>query len=171
RLHLDGELPGARPKQLAGAADEVADVEGRERRELFAELVGACVELDAATHVLQVGKAGLPVMADGDEPAGDAHGSRRLQLGVGRLLQTLAQTPGPGSDWIRSAERVDPARAEAFELRQALTDQLVAVVERAHAGVPLAVIREARMNASMSPSMTLSTLPTSTPVRWSFTSW
>src|SRR5262249_61430078 len=131
RLHLDGELPGARPKQLAGAADEVADVEIRERRELFAELVGACVELDAATHVLQVGKASLSVMADRDEPAGDAHGSRRLQLGFGRLFQTLAQTPRPVRDWIAPAQRVDPARAEAFELRQALTAQLVAVVDPA----------------------------------------
>jgi hypothetical protein len=171
RLHGDGQLAGPRPEHVAGDPDEIPDVERGEERILVAELIGAGVELDPTRHVHQVREARLAVMPHRDDATRHADRAHRLQFVVTDAGGALAQRPRPVGHGIAAAERVDPARAQRLQFRPTLPDQLVVVAGRRHdwpARMPCS--SDALMNASMSPSMTASTLPISSPVRWSFTS-
>src|SRR5437879_4546543 len=111
----------------------------------------------------------LPVVAPGHVSAGEADGAQRGQLGLGRLLQPRGELARPVRDRVAAAERIDATAAKRLQLLLALADQVVRVALAfllAHA-LPRAHSRYALMNSSRSPSITASTLPISTPVRWS----
>ena len=164
-----GELTRPRAEGLAGHADEVPDVEGAEERKVVAKLVGPGVELDPPGMVHQLGEARLAVVSLGDDAPGQAHRTERLQLVLAGGGQGLGQRPCPVGHGIASPEGVHPAIAEGLQLRVPLLDLLV-LGKLAHAR-PFDHRRYALIRSSRSPSMTPSTLPTSSPVRWSLTSW
>src|SRR5262249_27676550 len=149
----------------------------------LAEAVGARVELDAAGLIHEMREARLAVMADRHDAPGETHRPEALQLLVAGVAQALGEIARPLAHRIAAAERVDPAPAQIVELRPPQPDQLVVVRARrrvgpfaacgivAHASRPRAQSRNALMNGSRSQSMTPSTLPTSSPVRWSLISW
>ena len=169
RLHAHRQLAGARAEHSSGDADEIADVELAEAREVVTELVGARVELDAAGAVHEVREGRLAVVAHGHHSAGEADGAQRGQLGLGRLLQPRGELARPVRDRVAAAERIDATAAKRLQLLLALADQVIRVALAfllAHA-LPRAHSRYALMNSSRSPSITASTLPISTPVRWS----
>src|SRR6185503_5529590 len=87
-LDRDGELAGARAKRLARHPHVVADVEVRELRVLLAQLIGAGVELDATRVVHEMREADLAMVAQGDQPAGDAHRPEGLELVLPRRAET-----------------------------------------------------------------------------------
>jgi len=165
RLHGQRELTRPRAEHAAGDADEIADVQIAERCEVVAQLVGAGVQLDAARAVHEMRECRLAVITHGDEPPGEAHGTEGLQLGVARLVQPRGELTGPVRDGIAAPERIKTTTAQRFELFLTLAHEVVRVAV-GHA-FPRAASRYALMNSSRSPSMTASTLPTSTPVRWS----
>src|SRR5256886_16970129 len=75
RLDGDRQLAGPGPKHLAGDADEITAVETGEARVVVAELVFTGVELDPPRVVHEVAEARLAVVAQGDDPSGQAHGA------------------------------------------------------------------------------------------------
>ena len=107
RLHRHRQLAGARAHHLAGDADEVAQVQLGEEREVVAELVGPRVELDPPGLVHEVGEARLAVVAQGHDAAGQAHRPQRLQLLVGRRAQPRVQRAGPVRHRVAAAERIE----------------------------------------------------------------
>src|SRR6185295_19594794 len=114
--------------------------------------------------------------------AGQAHLPEALELVLGRLLEARHQLARPVGHGEAAAEGIEPAGAERVQLGVAAPDELVGVgrgsgrrsgglghphstfAEAPPARTPE---RKARMKGSMSPSITASTLPTSTTVRWS----
>ena len=122
-------------------------------------------------------EAGLAVMANRHDAAGKAHRPETLQLFVVRVAEPLGEVAGPLRHGIPPAERIGPAAAQCVELLATQPDQLVVVWIRhgfasaaarsvvTHVSRPRAQSRYALMKASRSPSMTPSTLPTSSPVR------
>jgi hypothetical protein len=126
-LHGDRQLTRARPEQLAGHTDEVADVEVDEGGKGIAEGVGPRVELDAARHILKVREARLAVMADRHHAARQRHRARARQRVLRRVLEAALELPAPVGDRKPSTERVDAAGAPAFELVDPPADLLVGV--------------------------------------------
>ena len=104
-LDVDGELAGAGAEEVAGDADVVAEVEQLvEREALLADGVEADVDLQALAVLLQGGKAGLALGADGHDAAGDGDGDAVgfELLGV-RSASHFARTCGNG---VRGRELV-----------------------------------------------------------------
>src|SRR5206468_3505331 len=162
-LHGDRQLSRPRAEHLAVHSDEVAGVELDEPRVLVAEAVGARVELDPAGLVHEMREARLAVVANRHDAAGEAHRPEALQLFVVRVTEPLGEVASPLRHRVAAAERIEAPAAQRVELLATQADQLVVV---AHASWPRAQSRYALMKASRSPSMTASTLPTSSPVRW-----
>ena len=98
-----------------------------EEREVVAQLVGARVQLDAARAVHEMGEGGLAVIAHGDEPPGQTHGTEGLQFGVAGLVQSRRELTGPVRDRIAAAEGIEATTAERLELLLALADEVVRV--------------------------------------------
>src|SRR5437773_1328670 len=174
RLHGQRELARARAEHPARDADEITDVEVAEEREVVAELVGARVELQPAGPVHEVREGRLAVVAHGHQAPGQAHGAEGFQLGVGGLFQPRGEVARRVRDRVAPAEGIDAASAQRLQFLLTLADQVVGVARLlAHwwppwgYAFPRAQSRYALMNSSMAPSMTASTLPISTPVRWS----
>ncbi len=67
------------------------------------------------------------MIAHGHDPAGQADGTERLQLRVGRSVEPLGELTRPVRHRIAAAERIDVAGAERLELLAALTDDVVLV--------------------------------------------
>src|SRR4030095_4308425 len=137
--------------------------------EVVAQLIGPRVELQAAGLVHQVGEARLAMVTQRHQPPGPAHRPHRFELLVGSSGEALVQRAGPVADRVASAEGVETAPAQRLELVVALAGLLgvVAPPDVAHACWLRDHKRYALMKSSMSPSITASTLPISTPVRWS----
>ena len=106
RLHVHRQLAGARAEQIAGDADVVAQVEQLvEREALLAHRVQPHINLQPLALLLQRGKAGLALRADGHDAPGDRdRDAVRLKLFAGRLVP-LARAPpamrvrGQGTGW------------------------------------------------------------------------
>src|SRR5207244_6146609 len=117
--------------------------------------------------VHQVEEAGLAVVPHRDHASRDPHGRSTLERRlVGRVV-LLVQRPGPVRDSEATTVRIDTALPEGVALGDRLLDRPAV---GAHAARSRDQSRYALMNASRSPSMTASTLPTSIPVRWSLMS-
>src|SRR5207302_5423332 len=99
------------------------------------------------------------------DPSRDADGAEALQLVLARAPEPRGQRPGPVRDRVARAERVDAALAQGLELLPTVPEQLAAGRLLAHSARPWAHRRWPVMKGSRSPSITGSTLPTSTPVR------
>ena len=106
-------------------------------------------------------------MAQSHETTGEAHGAEALELFVHGVAESIGEPAGPVGHRVTAAERVDPSTSQRLELFPALANLFVLVVE---GHCPRAQSRYALMNMSSSPSITASTFPTSSPVRWSLIS-
>ncbi len=175
------ELAGAGAEELAGDAHEVPHVEVHERGVGGPQHVGAGVELDLPGLIPQHREAALAVVAHRHHPTGQGHRPRALQHGLVGVLEARLQGAGPVGDREARAERVDPARPPRLQFFPPPAHELVRRGRRSgrcrHGGrdqvwdAGRAAVRKARMNGSSPPSITASTLPTSTPVRWSLMIW
>ena len=125
RLHLDGQLPRARPHEVAGHADEVRHVQLGEAGVGVSEDVGARVELDRARLVEEVGEAGLAVVADRHDAPGDADRARRPKLVLGRGIPASMEGARPVRHRKARAERVHARVAEGAELFVTPANELV----------------------------------------------
>ena len=78
---MDGELAGAGAEDVAGDPDVVSQVEQLvELKALLSHGVEANIDLQPLAALLQLGKAGLALGADGHDAAGDRdHGPLRVQ--------------------------------------------------------------------------------------------
>ena len=183
-LHRHRELAGAGAHELAGDADEIPHVEVPEEGKALAEGVRAGIELQGPRPVAQVGEARLAVVAEGDDAAGEAHLPGALELVLARVLPARGDVARPVGNGKAPAEGIHAPRPQGLELLVPPPDQLVGVGggtgrrrRRHHASAfpaeapGRAPVRKARMKGSMSPSITASTLPISTPVRWSLMIW
>src|SRR5262249_24374841 len=181
-LDLHGQLARAGAHEIAGHTDEVGHVEVGEAGIEVPQNVRARVNLDRIRVIEEVREARLAVMWKRHESPGDADRPGRPELlrwgGVPRGVKGAR----PLRDRDSRAERVHAALAQRLELFLAASDQLA----RASRGLALPAFRHparhghayrdpanrnASMNGSMSPSITASTLPISTFVRWSLISW
>ena len=96
-LDVDGQLAGPGAEEVAGDADVVAQVEQLvEREALLADGVEADVDLQPLAVLLQRGKAGLALGADGHDAAGDGHGDAVGLEGLGLGLAPLGAHRGNG---------------------------------------------------------------------------
>ncbi len=88
---MDGELAGAGAEDVAGDADVVSQIEQLvELKALLAYGIEANVDLQPLAALLQLGKTGLALGADGHDAPGDRdHGPLRVQH-FGRDLSELA---------------------------------------------------------------------------------
>ncbi len=136
---------------------------------LLAELIGAGIELNAAAMVHELGEAGLAVVAQGDDATGHAHRPKGLQLVVAGRPQRLRQPFRPVGHGMAPPEGIDAPPPQGGQLLVPLAN-LFGEVRLAHAR-PRDHSRYALMNSSSAPSITASTLPTSSAVRWSLMSW
>src|SRR5207247_1226763 len=142
---------------------------------VLAELVRPRVELDLTRVVHQVSEAGFAVVTKGDDASGQAHGTEGVQLRLARVAEPVGERACPVGHREAAPEWIDPRTAQRRELLVPRTDQVVGVVwiHELHrlAPAPRAHKRYARISPSRSPSITPSTLPISSTVRWSLMSW
>ena len=89
---MDGELAGAGAEEVAGDPDVVAQVEQLvECESLVADGIEANVDLQPLAALLERGKAGLALGADGHDAAGDRdHGPLRVEHFGGDLSELPA---------------------------------------------------------------------------------
>ena len=146
------------------------------------ENVGPRVELDRAGLVEDVGEAGLAVVPDRHDAPGHADRPGAPELLLRGRVPPRVQRPRPVRHREAGAERVDAGGAEGLELLVTPADELVPGNGRPALHRTRRLVghrpsyrrpanRIASMNGSMSPSITASTLPISTFVRWSLMSW
>ncbi len=109
-------------------------------------------------------------MAKRDDTAGHPHEPEGLQLVFAAAAQAPLQLARPVAHREAGAEGVETAHPERLQLVAALAQEQWQL-SPAHASRPRAQRRYALINGSRSPSITASTLPTSTPVRWSLIIW
>ena len=122
-LHVDGQLAGPGAEQVARHADVVAQVEQLvERKALLAHRVQADVDLQPLAVLLQRGKAGLALGADGHDAPGDGH---RDAVGLQLLGLRLAPLGAHRGNGVRGRELVGIGRlAQLLDLFQLCLAQI-----------------------------------------------
>src|SRR6266542_3893102 len=83
------------------------------------------IELDLARLVSEMGKAGLPVVAEGHHPPRDRHRFRLLELVLPGRVVAAHEIAGPVGEGKALTEGIDTARAEGVELLEAPSDELI----------------------------------------------
>src|SRR2546430_5836061 len=155
------DLAGARLHQPAFDAHVVAQIEQLQHRiELGSELVALEVELDLAALILQMRERRFAVRPQRDEPSRERI-PRRIVVALERGERLLRRRGTLES--VR--ERRDAALQQLFQL---LTPRRFDE-PGGHAALLPKRFRNASMNGSRSPSITLWTSLTFSSVRWSFT--
>ena len=185
----EGQLSGLAPEERAGDPHEVADVGDLEALELVAEHVLLDVNLELPAPVAELEEGRLAEAAHRHHPPGNGvapgRGLQRRGIVGGVLAGNVPRQIG-GAKAV--SEGMEPQCPPALRLLLALGQQLVLfrrflfVAHRTGGRWSLSYSGDARlgfftpsswavMKSSSFPSSTASTLPVSTPVRRSFTSW
>ena len=103
-LNMNGDLTGLRTENIAGSTDDIADIVLSEiGKFLFAQGIGADIELDLALVVLDMAESGLAHAPLGHHPPGHSHGLAFV------IIIVLQDIPGPGAaDELCDLEGVPP---------------------------------------------------------------